>query len=90
MLVRLFSVPACDNPFQGPFLGRPILGASNHFYSGLFANFVDYLIAGVRKTRETLQRHLFYQKFSNKNNKYLGGIKWQQRQNTTYTYISEW
>ena len=65
MLVRLFSIPACDNPFQGPFLGRPILGlgASSHFYSGLFANFVDYLIAGVRKTRETLQRHLFYQKF---------------------------
>ena len=25
-----------------------------------FANFVDYLIGGVRKTRETLQRHLFY------------------------------
>ena len=50
----------CDSPFQGPFLGRPILGASNHCYLGLFANFVDYLIAGVRKTRETLQRHLFY------------------------------
>ena len=35
--------------FRDPFLGRPILGASNHYYSGLFANFVDYLIAGVRK-----------------------------------------
>ena len=44
----------CDSPFQGPFLGRPILGASNHGYLGLFANFVDYLIAGVRETRETL------------------------------------
>ena len=50
----------CDNPFQGP-LGRPILGASNHcFISVCFANFVDYLITGVRKTRETLKRHLFY------------------------------
>ena len=59
MLVRLFSIPVVTALFRDPFLGRPILGASNHGYSGLFANFVDYLIAGVRKTRETLQRHLF-------------------------------
>ena len=45
----LQTCTGCDSPFQGPFLGRPILGASNHCYSGLFANFVDYLIAGVRK-----------------------------------------
>ena len=31
-LVRLFSIQACDTPLQGPSLGRPILGASNHGY----------------------------------------------------------
>ena len=76
MLVRLFPVPAVTTLFRDPFWGGLSFGASNHFYSGLFANFVDYLIADVRKTRETLQRHLFYQKFRNRNNKYLGGIKW--------------
>ena len=44
----------CDTPLQGPGLGRPILGASNHSYTGLFANFCGFLIAGVRKTQETL------------------------------------
>ena len=44
----------CDTPSQGPSLGRPILGASNHGYLGLFANFCGFLIAGVRKTQETL------------------------------------
>ena len=44
----------CDTPSQGPSLGRPILGASNHSYFGLFANFCGFLIAGVRKTQETL------------------------------------
>ena len=44
----------CDTPFQGPSLGRPILGASNHGYFALFANLRGFLIAGVRKTQETL------------------------------------
>ena len=44
----------CDIPFQGPSFGRPILGASNHGYLGLFANFCGFLIVGVRKTQETL------------------------------------
>ena len=52
----------CDTPLQGPFLGRPILGASNHGYLGLFANLCGFLIAGVRKTQEPLYRHLFYQR----------------------------
>ena len=44
----------CDTPSQGPSLGRPILGASNHGYFALFANLCGFLIAGVRKTQETL------------------------------------
>ena len=44
----------CDTPLQGPFLGRPILGASNHVYLGLFANLCGFLIAGVREIQETL------------------------------------
>ena len=44
----------CDTPLQGPVLGRPILGASNHGYTGLFANFCGFLIAGVRETQETV------------------------------------
>ena len=32
LLVRLCSIQACDTPLQGPSLGRPILGASNHGY----------------------------------------------------------
>ena len=54
MLVRLFFYTGCDTPLQGPVLGRPILGASNHCYTGLFANFCGFLIAGVRKTQETV------------------------------------
>ena len=38
----------CDTPSQGPSLGRPILGASNHGYFALFANLCGFLIAGVR------------------------------------------
>ena len=44
----------CDTPCQGPSLGRPILGASNHGYFALFANLRGFLIAGVKKTQETL------------------------------------
>ena len=44
----------CDTPFQGPYLGRPILGASSHGYLVLFANFCGFLFAGVRKTQESL------------------------------------
>ena len=44
----------CDAPFQGPSLGRPILGASSHGYLGLFANLCGFLIAGVRTTQKTL------------------------------------
>ena len=32
----------CDTPFQGPSLGRPILGASNHGYFSVFAFYVDF------------------------------------------------
>ena len=32
----------CDTPFQGPSLGRPILGASNHGYFSLFAIYMDF------------------------------------------------
>ena len=32
----------CDTAFQGPSLGRPILGASNHGYFSLFAFYVDF------------------------------------------------
>ena len=32
----------CDTPLQGPSLGRPIFGASNHGYFSLFAFYVDF------------------------------------------------
>ena len=32
----------CDAPFQGPSLGMPILGASNHGYFSVFAFYVDF------------------------------------------------
>ena len=51
-----------DSPFQGPFLGRPILGASNHFYSGFFANFCGLFNCWCEKTRETLNRHFILPK----------------------------
>ena len=32
----------CDTPFQGPYLGRPILGASNHGYFSFLSFLVDF------------------------------------------------
>ena len=34
----------CDTPFQGPSLGRPILGASNHGYFSFLAFYVDFCL----------------------------------------------
>ena len=42
LLVRLFPIQACDTPFQGPSLGRPILGASNHEYLLCLLYHVDF------------------------------------------------
>ena len=42
LLVRLFPIQACDIPFQGPSLGRPILGASNHDYLLCLLIYVDF------------------------------------------------
>ena len=42
VLVRLFSIQACDTPLQGPSLGRPILGASNHDYLLCLLIYVDF------------------------------------------------
>ena len=60
MFVRLFSVPAVTALFRDPFWGGLSLVPLITVIQVCFANFVDYSIAGVRKTRETLQRHLFY------------------------------
>ena len=70
----------CDTPSQGPFLGRPILGASNHGYFALFASLCGYLIAGVRKHRKHFKGIYFTKEFNKQNNEYMGGIEWQQRQ----------
>ena len=45
---RLRPLPGVTTLFRD-FYRRPILGASNHFYS------VEYFIAGVRKHRETFK-----------------------------------
>ena len=76
--------------FRDPFWGGLSLVPLITFIQVCLLSFVDYLIVGVRKHGKHLKGILFYQKFRNINNKYLGGIEWQQRQNTTYTYISEW
>ena len=54
----------CDTPFQGPSLGRPILGASNHGYFSLLALYVDFLVAGVRKTQEDTLKVFILSKYS--------------------------
>ena len=80
----------CDTPFQGPSLGRPILGASNHGY--LLYLLITWIFGCW--CEENTGRHFkgfyFVKEFSMQNNKYMGEIECKATTNTTYIYITEW
>ena len=75
LLVRLFSIQAYDTPLQGPSLGRPILGASNHGY--LLCLLITWIFGCW--CEENTGRHFkgfyFIKYFSMQNNKYMGEIE---------------
>ena len=76
-------------PVMTPLYGDPIWGGLSFGASkSRFVFLVDSLIAGVRKTQEDVLKVFISIKCSMQSDKDMGGIDSQQRQNTTYIYIS--
>ena len=63
MLTPVIANTGYDTPFQGPVMGRPILGASKSRFVFLYV-LVDSLIAGVRKTQEETLKVFILLKYS--------------------------
>ena len=75
LLVRLFSIQACDTPLQGPSLGRPILGASNHGY--LFRLLITWIFGCwcEKNTGRHFKGFYFAKEYSMQNSKYMGQVE---------------